>query len=141
MALASPSVLAFDVASVRFEPCAEDTAPNTRPIDPARRALEDQLIAAAFNNDIQGVRRSLDGGADVNAVDAYGKTALMPAAEALESYRKLDIIKLLLKSGADPLIRDPSGLTALEHAVFLDPHAAPRVVDGIKLLKKSQRED
>jgi len=38
----------------------------------------------------------------VNAVDAYGKTALMLAAESLGSYRKLDIIKLLLKSGAGP---------------------------------------
>jgi ankyrin repeat protein len=46
--------------------------------------------------------QELDAGADVNAVDAYGKTALMLAAESLGSYRKLDIIKLLLKSGAGP---------------------------------------
>jgi outer membrane protein assembly factor BamB len=140
VALASPSVLAFDLASVPFEPCSKSPTIATETADPAKRALDDQLIEAAFMSDIGTVRKSLDAGADVNALDAYGKTALMLAAESVAMYNKTDIIKLLLDRGADPFVRDPSGLTALEHLLLLNPPPTKGIAGGLKLLKKAQKE-
>jgi ankyrin repeat protein len=37
------------------------------------------LLQAAIQGDDQGVREALDAGADVNAVDAHGRTALTTA--------------------------------------------------------------
>ena len=140
--LFAPSVLAFDAASLAFEPCSKEVTPTTQPVQPAKRGLDDQLIQAALLSDLETVRHSLDAGADVNAVDAYGKTALMLAAEAAFSYDKPDIIELLLARGADPLLRDPGGLRALDHLAGLATFQVDKgLLRARKLLMQSQKED
>ena len=60
----------------------------------------------------------LDGGADVDIQDAYGKTALMCFAEiswATEITDIVDWIRLLVSYGADKTLRDEKGLTALDY--------------------------
>ncbi|MBR4489182.1 MAG: hypothetical protein IKO57_07245 [Treponema sp.] len=60
----------------------------------------------------------LDGGADVDIQDAYGKTALMCFAEiswAKEITDIVDWIRLLVFYGADKTLRDEKGLTALDY--------------------------
>ena len=57
----------------------------------------------------------LDYGADINAKDKNGATALMAASEA----RNAELVKLLLDHGADVNIQDKQGKTA--HALASDP--------------------
>ena len=62
---------------------------------------------------LEALALCLDRGADVNAVNALGQTALHLAGQAGESD---PVVKLLLSRGADPSIRDKQG-----RAPF-DPH-------------------
>jgi ankyrin repeat protein len=70
--------------------------------------------------DANAVRNALDHGADVNAVDPSGRTALMYAA--VSDLLPLDVVKLLVESGADINARDAhklsgdAGLTVLDIA-------------------------
>ena len=60
----------------------------------------------------------LDGGADVDIQDAYGKTALMCFAEiswATEITDAVNWIRLLVSYGADKTLRDEKELTALDY--------------------------
>ena len=66
------------------------------------------LIDAAKNGDIELVQRLLDRGADVNAQDDYGNTALSNHHSI-----SIDIVRLLLDKGADLDIKDRDGNTAL----------------------------
>ena len=43
--------------------------------------MAQQLITAAQNGDLSGVKRLIEGGTNVNATDKNGKTALHHAAE------------------------------------------------------------
>src|SRR5689334_5745151 len=84
---------------------------------------EDYSVAlpniAAFG-DVNAVRLLLDHGANVNAVDPLGRTALMYAAAS--DLLPLDEVKLLVERGADVNARDThkmggdSGLTVLDIA-------------------------
>ena len=68
----------------------------------------------------------LDAGADVNAVDQYGKTALMWGA----MLGNPENVKVLLDAGTDVNARDKYGTTALMlalHNVFFEMQA---LVDG-----------
>jgi hypothetical protein len=58
----------------------------------------------------QAVKLLVAAGADVNAKDRGGHTALMNC-----SYRK-DFVAALLEAGADPSLRDHYGHTAVERA-------------------------
>ncbi len=63
---------------------------------------------------IETVRLLISGGADINAQDDFGCTALHDAV----FYDLPDIVKLLLESGANPNIRDKeSGSTPLDKAI------------------------
>jgi len=53
--------------------------------------------------------RCLTGGADVNAKDAFGRTALDAASQRGD----LDVVQALLAKGADVNAKDNNGLTAL----------------------------
>ena len=108
------------------------------------------LLKAAQAGDLAAVMNALKDGADVNAGDGSGRTALMwasmnhsiPVAEALlhaganvnlqtsdgetalitASYGRGDAIGLLLAAGADPTIADRKNKTALMWLV--DPQFA-----------------
>jgi len=71
-----------------------------------------RLIMASGRGQIGGVQKFLDQGANVNAVDSSGITALMTASELDRS----DVVKLLLEKGAEVNAADSFGSTALTKA-------------------------
>lgn len=70
------------------------------------------LIQAARLGDLAEVRQLLDEGADINAADKAGKTALMHASEKGQSTS----VVLLLDRGALFELEDNQGHTALDYA-------------------------
>ena len=71
------------------------------------------LFSAVLARDIQGLGDAISAGADVNARDRDGRTALMHAVINQDP----ESIKLLLKQyKADPNVRDRSGWSALHFA-------------------------
>ena len=87
-------------------------------LDPAAYSVALPNIAAL--GDVNAVRLMLDHGADVNAIDPLGRTALMYAAAS--DLLLLDVVKLLVGRGADVNVKDGHkqagdfGLTALDIA-------------------------
>jgi uncharacterized protein len=85
-----------------------------------------KLFKALENDNILGVQKSLAEGADINAVDEYGRSVL---AQALffhvdhqigdEVFRRVDIeiIKLLLHSGAD-VVKSDAVFYGLQYALY-----------------------
>ncbi len=76
------------------------------------------FVCLHFHRKDQDVRASdvarifIDCGADVNAVDAWGASALIHASRSGDQ----SLIELLAKCGADNSVRDKSGRNALHHA-------------------------
>ncbi len=85
-------------------------------------------IALAPGNRPEKVEELLDSGADVNARDSYGRTALMKAAQK----GKQQIVYILIESGADVNVVAETGETALSNALAGRKHAYKEIV---KLLK------
>ena len=73
------------------------------------------LIHATFHNDIAEVKNLLDGGANPNAADNHGGTALIYTT----NIEHVEIVKMLLAAGANPNAADKNGVTAL-HTVAWD---------------------
>ena len=72
----------------------------------------DCLLAAAARGDLFAIEGLIYGGVDVNQRDIGGWTPLMEAAWN----RRLQVVALLLKKGADPTIANEDGFTALMYA-------------------------
>jgi ankyrin repeat protein len=97
---------------------------------------EDLMRQSSLEGDLAKVKESIEAGADVNAVDAEGHTALMFAAFNGHS----GIVLELLGAGAGVDRRDMMGRTALLYAstgpfpetvrILLDKGAKPNVVDS-----------
>jgi Ankyrin repeats (3 copies)/Squalene-hopene cyclase C-terminal domain/Prenyltransferase and squalene oxidase repeat len=85
-----------------------------------RAAYTIALLQTASHGDLRATRLMLDRGADANAVDPLGRTALMYAA--ISDQLPLDVVKLLIERGADVNARSKhaqsgdTGLTALDLA-------------------------
>ena len=62
---------------------------------------------------VQIIQRLIDNGANVNASNNTGLTALLKAC----SYRRMDVVKVLLEAGADPTITSEVGYSSLHAAV------------------------
>ena len=75
--------------------------------------------SAVSRGDVAALARSLDGGADVNALNQHGQTAIMNAAH----HGQIDLVQLLIARGADLNRSAKYGLTALMLAV-IGGHAA-----------------
>jgi ankyrin repeat protein len=73
-----------------------------------------KLIDTAGTRDIELAQGLLEEGADVNARDNDGRTALMEACDA----GFLDVVKLLLQKGAEVNAQDRYGWTALMEASY-----------------------
>jgi len=77
-----------------------------------RRALDQQLVEAAFVCDLMRVRTLLARGADPNARDAEGRTPIFSAVLG----GSVALLGLLLETKADVNARDERGATALHIA-------------------------
>lgn len=71
------------------------------------------LQHAIHKNRLASVVALIPAGAQVNARDPRGRTALMMAS----GYGQTDIVSELLKRGADAKIQDEDGLSALDYAI------------------------
>lgn len=71
-------------------------------------------MRAAFLGHDRCVAVLLDAGADINAQDEVGRTALMEACVAF----KKDVIRHLIERGADVNLCDNNGCTALMRAAY-----------------------
>src|SRR5262249_22853010 len=72
------------------------------------------LVIAAQDADVSSIKRLVDRGADVHAVDPAGGTPLIFAAAS--DPLPLDVVKLLVDRGAKLDARTEAGLTALDYA-------------------------
>src|SRR5216683_3513030 len=82
------------------------------------------MITAAYQGDVKAAIAQLDKGADVNARDCDGDTALMLAAER----GHIELVKVLLKNGADVNAANLNGETALMRAAENDRAAAVKIL-------------
>ena len=92
----------------------------------AAQAIAGPLHEAADRGDAVGVKASLQKGADINAKDTMGNTALVLAAR--HGHRA--VVKLLIEKGANMNILDARDMTALSWAVGRDD------IEMVKLLIK-----
>lgn len=74
----------------------------------------DELIRAARNGNLKKVKLLIQNGADINAKDNIGRTALIYAARV----GHLKVAKLLIDKGVDVNAKDNYGWTALMHAAI-----------------------
>ena len=72
-------------------------------------------------------------GAEINATDKAGMTALMHAADSVDA---AGVVEVLLKAGADPKIKDKKGRTALAIAQKSNAVGSEEVVNLLKTLTK-----
>jgi len=74
----------------------------------------DELVAAASAGDLERVKAHVSRGANVNATDSNGKSALMLASAT----GNVEVVRLLLTAGAQVNAVTPEGDTALMAAAF-----------------------
>jgi len=85
------------------------------------------LVMAAGDGDLAGVKAEIKKGADVNAVDRGGGTALHQAVVS----QSLPVVEVLLAAGANASVADSAGRTALHYAaIYLQPDIARRLLDA-----------
>ena len=72
------------------------------------------LFSAAQAGDVELVNNLLEGGADLDALDEAGETALMHAAHS----GHLQVVQALLAAGAAPDFKSAQGWTALAKAAY-----------------------
>ena len=75
--------------------------------------LDDGLVEAARMGDVQGALRAIDAGADLNARDVLGETALHVAARSIRP----SMVTTLLERGATVDTKDAEGATPLMRAL------------------------
>ena len=75
---------------------------------------------------------SIEAGADLNEVDAKGRTPLLAAAAGGTQFqvpeRQLKIVKMLLEAKSDPNVQDERGFTPMHYAAF---HGNYEMVDAL----------
>jgi hypothetical protein len=74
--------------------------------------FSDQLAQAAREGDVNEIDALVKRGVPVNGLDSMGKTALLHAVQA----RQPKSIEVLVRLGADPLVKGKDGVSALEGA-------------------------
>lgn len=84
----------------------------TKPVKQDRDIFDLELLREAWLGDSDKVKYALNRGANINAQNDKGMTALMQAADR----GFVDIIELLVKKGADMFMTNEDGRTALDLA-------------------------
>jgi hypothetical protein len=82
------------------------------------------LTLAAASNDLEGIKRALQSGADINSTTIDGRTPLIHAA----ILGRENAVRLLIQNKADLNHRDISGQTALMYAVVVEPKVAIQLI-------------
>jgi ankyrin repeat protein len=98
----------------------------------SKEQLNNALINACDNNDLEKIKMLIDAGIDINFQDEIGNTALIHAA----SFAKKETVEFLLNNGADINIGTDYGWTPLMKAVLW----RNKDDDVIKLLKKYENK-
>jgi ankyrin repeat protein len=112
-AIGARTLSAAMVLIVLATPLLIDTRPKVRGADkPEVKSLPADLAKAIRDGDLKVVRAQLDGGVDVNALDADGNTPLLLAAV----YAGPECVELLLKKGAGVNAVNKLGVTPLHRA-------------------------
>ena len=75
--------------------------------------LDDKLLKYVYRKNYDKIKKIVDKGANINAVDEEGRNALIHAL--LESEGEIEMIDFLISLGADYKISDKEGWTALHY--------------------------
>jgi len=86
------------------------------------------LIWAAGSGNSEAVAYLLQQGADINAQDQDGTTALMEAVDV----REPEVVKVLVARGADVSLKNKSGKTARDIARGFRDHRCLNILEEIK---------
>ena len=88
---------------------------------PSPETQRRRLFKGAYLGKVRRVQKALTAGVGVDITDSYGRTALCIAAKN----NRLDVIRLLIESGADPNIKMSRGRTPIYLAIR---HGQPETV-------------
>jgi len=87
------------------------------------------IIQAAEEGNIEAVKQRLAEGADANAKNNFGETALHKASA--EGHR--EIVELLVANGADVNVKDRNGWTPLHHVAWEDHREIVKLFVAIRI--------
>ena len=90
------------------------------------------LSIASYEGHIGIVTLLIDSGADVNATDVNGWTALMYAVASNYAGSQLDIVALLIESGAKKDMVNDKGLNAIDIAKESDAFRVANYLESLK---------
>ena len=96
--------------------CGSSPSPSPSPSSQPSGA-DQQLLDAAQDGNLSGVKSALDAGANVNARNSYHQTPLMIASVN----DNLEIVKYLVERGADITLQDRAGDTVFDYSEFIHP--------------------
>ncbi|GLH05769.1 Transient receptor potential channel pyrexia [Gryllus bimaculatus] len=98
----------------------EDTHKKTGGARAASYSLGEELCQAAYEGRLEGVRRLLDSGTNINYINKSGQSPLISSFYFNRDGRcHPDVVSLLLERGADVNLTDMDGRCALHHAAIL----------------------
>jgi Ankyrin repeats (many copies)/PQQ-like domain len=127
-----PSIVCYEISQIETR----NIAPLTNQIQVKPRPSDKELIDGVFFMNPDKAEQMIREGADVNAIDEFGHTALMHACERGD-YK---MFKVLIKNGANPKLEDPEGLNAFDYIYMPANKRAPMTVQQmakmVKTLKK-----
>ena len=109
---ATPTAFSSATPSTRPTPQRTASTPPPKPNAKKQAALDEQIIAAAWKNDVRRARALIDQGADVNAKDNTVQSAYLISTS--EGY--LELLNLTLRHGADVDSKDSFNGTGLIRA-------------------------
>jgi ankyrin repeat protein len=127
-----PCIACYDISNVQTR----DIAPWTNQIQGNPRQIDKDLIDGIFFKTRKQTEQIINAGADVNARDEFGHTALMHACQLIDD----DKVKLILKKGANANLEDPEGLIAMDY-IFIpaNKHSSLTIQQFSRMCKKLRK--
>jgi ankyrin repeat protein len=90
--------------------------------------MKNDIIELTEQNNIEGIKKFIADGGDINFQDKNGWTALMFRSWYIFSPMNFKIVKILIKAGAKLDIQDKSGDTALMIASLFNNHKIAEIL-------------